>query len=777
MTQGMQRVRLERQSATRDERFGCHTRARGREASWEIALPPEPRGWLVFVRFVDGPRWCRWEERRVARLHAGFSGESSARQLATALVSIRLGSRTERLWTSGPWGRWRRARIVGDEILRTGRDLMADLPTDVVVPGGLPASSRLELARGGVRLRRVLAADRLDEEAAVRQGGVWRPGAGNPLATPTRLKLAPWVAAGALGLLPGWAHGTITVAVDGTALEVESDENFTGDCNGSGQPQFTPQSGGAPVIAPIACSAMTGFDVTILGTSGIFMDLGFFADFDIPNVSGVHVTGSSGNDTLGGSGSNDTLIGGSGSDILFGGFGNDLVLGGEGNDTVGGGPGTDEVSGGSGDDLVQSISGVDNLLDGGAGFDTLIASPNDDTLIGGPNDDELDGGGGNDWFEGGLGDDTLLGGFNNDSMFGGSGNDSLSSAAGDDLIDGGTGDDTLLSGIGLDTLLGGSDRDSLLGGTGGDLVLGGSGDDTIDGGDGDDVLDGGGGNDLINGGFQLDTLLGGFGDDTLEGGSGDDSLEGGAGTDSLVGGDGNDTIKSSGVNDLINAGSGDDILAVCLDELAGGGLASIDGGAGIDTLDLLFLEDGEDADIEVGFSDFDDAVVLSFRPLETPFQGPTGSSMVTIVGTEDLVVEAGSGDDVIDASAYEDGPVVPERSLFSGPLDSESVRSPAVSGPTTLPPLELRGGGGSDLIIGSPNDDVLLGGDGPDNLLGGAGDDTLAGGDGFDTLDGGEGFDVCTEGEAGDVSCESDGDLFDDGFETGTIERWSDSTS
>ena len=85
------------------------------------------------------------------------------------------------------------------------------------------------------------------------------------------------------------------------------------------------------------------------------------------------------------------------------------------------------------------------------------------------------------------------------------------------------------------------------------------------------------------------------------------------------------------------------------------------------------------------------------------------AASVHIVGAEAandrLIVNAGSGDDVVDASG----------------LSATAIG------------LVESGGDGSD---------VLIGGAGDDTLLGGAGDDVLIGGLGLDILDGGPGDNI-----------------------------------
>ena len=227
--------------------------------------------------------------------------------------------------------------------------------------------------------------------------------------------------------------------------------------------------------------------------------------------------------------------------------------------------------------------------------------------------------------------------------------------------------------IALDETNGALPAAELFGGNGNDKITGGSGNDQLFGQAGDDMLFGMGGNDLLFGGDGNDTLTGGAGDDQVFGQAGDDTMiwNSGDGSDLLEGGDGNDTAIVNGGND-----------AETFNISANGTRVRLDGmGAAPFTLDI-------------------------------------GT-------TENLVVHAGSGDDVITAG----------------------------NGLGALINLTLDGGAGNDTITGGDGNDTLIGGDGNDVVTGGrgndiaqlgSGDDTLVWnpGDGSDTVDGQGGFDT-----------------------------------
>ena len=231
------------------------------------------------------------------------------------------------------------------------------------------------------------------------------------------------------------------------------------------------------------------------------------------------------------------------------------------------------------------------------------------------------------------------------------------------------GDDTIT----LDESNGALPSAQLFGGDGNDILTGGSSGDLLFGQNGNDTLLGKGGNDLLFGGAGNDTLTGGTGDDQVFGEAGDDRMiwNPGEGNDILEGGDGTDTAE-------VNGGNGTETFTIT----ANGSRVRFD------------------------------------RLSPAPFNLDIGT-------TENLVVRANGGDDVITAG----------------------------NGLASLIQLTLDGGAGNDTITGGDGDDLLIGGDGNDTITGGRGNDTAqlgAGddrfiwnpGDGSDVVDGQDGFDT-----------------------------------
>ena len=213
-------------------------------------------------------------------------------------------------------------------------------------------------------------------------------------------------------------------------------------------------------------------------------------------------------------------------------------------------------------------------------------------------------------------------------------------------------------------------------------LFGGDGNDTLTGGSGNDMLFGQAGNDILLGKGGNDLLFGGDGNDTLTGGAGDDQVFGEAGNDRMIWNPGDGT-------DLFEGGDGTDT-------------AEVNGGNGAETFTITA----------------NGTRVRFDRISPAPFSLDIGT-------TENLVVNANGGDDVITAG----------------------------NGLASLIHLTLDGGAGNDTITGGDGNDTLLGGDGNDLVTGGrgndsaqlgAGDDTFVWnpGDGSDIVDGQDGTDT-----------------------------------
>lgn len=376
---------------------------------------------------------------------------------------------------------------------------------------------------------------------------------------------------------------------------------------------------------------------TVLGT-----DLG---DFLIGASAGETLHGNDGDDVLNGVGGSDSLIGGIGNDSLIGGSGVDLLLGDAGNDTMNGGAETDALLGGEGND--KFIMDRDDLIDGiagGAGLDTLDLS---------------------DFISTGATVNLPAGSYTLGAAFGGA---------------------QAMSGI--EIVLGTQAADEIVGGDSSDTIVGEGGDDRINGGLGHDNLDGANGNDtfIMNDGAFIDDVDGGSGSDTLDlsgivsrGAVVDlfaqtwdlsPSFGGPAeikNVDVIIGTQNNDRILTDFGVQRLEGEAGKDSFVMLENRF----IDDIDGGAGLDTLDLRDIA-GRGAVIDLA------AGTWEISPdLGTP---------KTIVGVENII-GTGADDKVAGAAAAE----------------------------------TMSGGKGDDFLNGGLGDDVLTGGKGIDLLKGSSG--------------------------------------------------------
>ncbi len=196
-----------------------------------------------------------------------------------------------------------------------------------------------------------------------------------------------------------------------------------------------------------------------------------------------------------------------------------------------------------------------------------------------------------------------------------------------------------------------------------------------------------GGNDILNGKGGADLLFGGDGNDVLTGGAGNDQDFGQGGDDTMVWnpGDGSDLFEGGGGSDT----------------------AVVNGGADAETFSITA----------------NGARVRLDRITPAPFALNIGT-------TENLVLHAGGGDDVITAG----------------------------NGLASLINLTLDGGDGNDTLTGGDGADTLIGGNGNDVVAGGRGNDVASLGAGNDTFvwNPGDGSDV-VEGGAGSDTLQFNG--------------------
>lgn len=704
--------------------------------------------------------------------------------------------------------------VVVDELVVTNRGFQFGGTADPVTlsDDGAAANGRSRLTYGAKEFLFVNSANQTNPDSSVTVGTLTiNGGLGNDTLTATGLDSS--FPSDANLFLQGEGGGD-TINTSGATRAFlmfggDGDDNITGNASDEsilidlGNDTINGNGGIDRIVAMNLRGAVVINDTLLTGTGSDSLSGIELAQLSA-SANAVQITASafSGAVTLTGGSAGDSLIGTGNADVISGGLGNDTIRAGGGNDTLTGGAGTDSIDGEAGDDvltetttgnitvtatLVQGGSQIGNdkyfsiaamsftgssaankfdtrlflgnvTLLGGDGADTLISGSGNDSVLGEAGNDVLTGGAGNDVLNGGndvdrlievsdtnwtlsdsalsgLGNDSLSG-FEQVSLTGGLGANTINATAytGNATLDGAAGADTILGGSGGSSLLGNAGNDSLVGNTGNDTLLGGSDTDVLNGGSGNDSLDGGAGNnDRVTGGLGIDILNGG-------GGSGDLLIEtsnatlivltkttlSGVGSDTvagfegalLTGGDGDNTIDASafiGTTNLTGGGGADALLA-------GTGLSTLNGDAGNDTLtggksnDMLLGGDDSDLIRETGNGNITATIGLAGTQLVGG--GIFGTDTYTNIEAVHLI--GGTGANRFDLS------------LFTAAVT-------------------LSGGGGGDVLTGTPFNDVLIGGDGNDSLVGNSGNDTLAGEGNNDVLKGGLGVDQLSGGEGNDT--------------------------
>jgi Ca2+-binding RTX toxin-like protein len=360
---------------------------------------------------------------------------------------------------------------------------------------------------------------------------------------------------------------------------------------------------------------------------------------------------------------------------------------------------------------------------------------------------------GSDWDSATPGDQTVpADGTRTVIVNGGGGNDSITVLArntelASSGLNGDAGDDVITGPDSNDTLTGGDGNDRLVAGKGADIMNGGAGNDTLvwNNGDGSDVLNGDAGNDgaEVNGnatlgdGFALEANAGRIkfqranlvpftldssterfevnglgGDDILlaEAGVGALTLlsvDGGAGVDTLNGSDGPDLILGGEANDVLNGGGGDDRV------VGDRGADTMNGGEGDDT---LVWNNGDGSDIANGDTGRDDVEVNGAPAAGDVFTVQPNAARIKFDRTNlvPFSIDIGSSETLhANGLGGDDALTVGEVGAFE------------VTG---------AGGAGNDTLTGGGSSELFLGGSGNDTINPGGGLDIVSGDDGDDQV-------------------------------------------
>ncbi|WP_223423117.1 calcium-binding protein [Tateyamaria pelophila] len=276
-----------------------------------------------------------------------------------------------------------------------------------------------------------------------------------------------------------------------------------------------------------------------------------------------------------------------------------------------------------------------------------------------------------------------------------------------------------------DLIFGSFGSDHINGNGGNDLIFAFSGHDTVSGGDGEDYLFGGLGSDIIVGNKGNDFMFGGWGDDLLVWNNGD-------GSDLMQGGEGDDSVQVNFNTDLVN----DDLQNKDVAEYS-----VTDQGVQFarialndqSELGLFQLDIRETEVLETNFGAGDDAAVLKGAILEAIALNLDGGDGVDTLDLSQVAagVSVDLKKDALDESTAENFENVVGTD-FKDKIKGDKQDN------------EISGGSGDDKILGRGGDDLLVGNKGDDVVIAGGGDDSLVwnNGDGSDLLNGGSGDDL-----------------------------------
>jgi Ca2+-binding RTX toxin-like protein len=393
---------------------------------------------------------------------------------------------------------------------------------------------------------------------------------------------------------------------------------------------------------------------------------------------------------------------------------------------------TINIQGSNYDDTIYSVGSYYgfSLLHGNGGNDQLVGDYYTRDMYGDDGNDIVDGRSSQylNRVDGGAGDDTLYTNTNTfAAAYGGDGNDTIYSHA---LTYGGNGNDLIILSFSYygSYVYGEDGNDEIRASSGGNIMSGGNGADILTGDAGNDIMSSGGlqdSNNLLDDmGLEHDVLNGFGGNDTMAAGYGDD-VDGGIGTDTLrlsLGG------VASGVA-FDTAG----IVAGTPFSLGGGTIQNVEALVylrGTNFADTLTLATQAQL-LTVDAGDGDD-VITSFNS-SVNVAGGNGNDRF-ISGAAGDTLDGGAGIDTVDYRNAAAGVTVTLAAVAgqtgSGPGGDSLKNIENIDG--TGFGDTLSGSDDANFIQGLAGNDTLNGNGGNDTLDGGAGADRMEGGAGSD---------------------------------------------
>jgi serralysin len=319
----------------------------------------------------------------------------------------------------------------------------------------------------------------------------------------------------------------------------------------------------------------------------------------------------------------------------------------------------------------------------------------------------------------------------------------------------------------IENAIGGAANDTIVGNQGANVLSGGAGDDTILGGLGDDILDGGSGTDTAGYAERVSNYsVRESGTDLIVTGASDGTdtvrntvelfrfADGTWSRAEVISGlspvtftEGADTVTLSAFGGTFSSLGGNDWLKY------GGGLATIDGGTGTDTVDFSLFGSAVWVDLQYAGREAwtMDRVTLSggtWREIADLaadenlvgtahadyLRGSAGNNILYYTGGLDTL-DGSAGTDTADFSAF--GSAVWVDLQFAG-REAWTMDQITLSGGTWREIADLAA---IENLVGTAHADYLRGSAGNNVLSGGAGDDTLGGSGGMDELIGDAGAD------------------------------------
>ena len=284
-------------------------------------------------------------------------------------------------------------------------------------------------------------------------------------------------------------------------------------------------------------------------------------------------------------------------------------------------------------------------------------------------------------------------------------------------------------------ILGDENNNNLIGTSEDNIIKGLEGADTLNGNAGNDSLDGGNGNNTLDGGVGDDTLVNNFGD-----------VDGELGNDILIANYSDyevainnlawrNRIKRNDNNDsLINLYSIENYQIVGTafnDSLQGSKNDSLDGGEGVDKLNLDFYSETESIIIDLTATDnqvtFANTEVKNFEEIGSIYAGSNDDIIILglTASTSSGYVDGLYGNDtlVLDYSGYETAIQNFDSRNYIERIDNDLDLINFYD----IEQYQITGTEFDDSLQGNSNSDTLIGGSGDDEIYGNGGEDIITG--------------------------------------------------